>query len=398
VPKYYPKLLLVSDIYPEAGSGGAMVLYRLLEQYPADRLLVVSKESKPSGRLPNVTYLSIDNPIPRWMMMRVNPFWPVMMARKSRYLAGSVFQQIDGFKPEAVLTVAQDHLCFVASEISRKKGISFHVIVHDDWSHHQTIRHCHWTKSFGMMACDWMIGGLFKDASSVSCVSDGMAESYAQRYGIKPKVLLPSRGEDLATIQKPQAHSIGRPVFAYAGNIFHPWIVESLNSLADCLATLGGHLDLYITDEAWASSLSWGLNTQRSRHAGFLPPRELVQRIALSSGGLFLPASFHAKDKLDVSTLFPSKLVDYTAAGVPILIWGPEYCSAVRWGKANPMAAAIVTSQAKPALLQGIKQVLDPLTGNQIAQAGNAAGNRDFDQHRICSSFYETISAMDIAK
>ncbi len=395
--KRLPRILLISDVCPDQNSGGgALVLYRLLEKYPSEKLLVITcSRLKPMSlfsKLANVLYLELENPIPRWMFMRFNPFWPVMMAIKSRKLASTALRVIKDYNPEAILTVVQDHLCFVGIEIANKRNIPLHAIIHDDWSHHQTIRHSRWTKPIGVMACDWIIGRLFKRASTISCVSSGMAEKYSTRYGVKTRVMLPCRGNDNPRMRKSMSNCIGKPVIAYAGNIFHKWIAESLNTLADVLETLGGRLDLYISDKSLQASHQWGLKSVAIKHAGFFTPSEMVDRIAFSAGGLFLPASFHYKDKQDAETLFPSKLVDYTTIGLPILIWGPEYSSAVKWAAANPMAAEVVTSSTKTSLLKGIKRILDPDVGKKIAEAGMDAGNNDFDHERIQSDFFKSIS------
>jgi glycosyltransferase involved in cell wall biosynthesis len=39
---------------------------------------------------------------------------------------------------------------------------------------------------------------------------------------------------------------------------------------------------------------------------------------------------------------FPSKLADCTAVGVPLVIYGPSYCSAVRWANENPGVAKVI--------------------------------------------------------
>jgi hypothetical protein len=47
---------------------------------------------------------------------------------------------------------------------------------------------------------------------------------------------------------------------------------------------------------------------------------------------------------------FPSKLTDYTATGIPLLIRGPAYCSAIRWARENPGVAEVVDSENGAAL------------------------------------------------
>ena len=41
-----PRLLLISDVQAERSAEGMLLLYRLLSQYPADRLMIVTPPSK----------------------------------------------------------------------------------------------------------------------------------------------------------------------------------------------------------------------------------------------------------------------------------------------------------------------------------------------------------------
>ena len=80
-----PQLLLVSDVNAERTAGGALVLFRLLQTYPADRLRVVSFPTAgwpgPAARLPGVEYRTLEYSLPRVVFNRFNPFWPAVMAR-----------------------------------------------------------------------------------------------------------------------------------------------------------------------------------------------------------------------------------------------------------------------------------------------------------------------------
>jgi hypothetical protein len=44
-----------------------------------------------------------------------------------------------------------------------------------------------------------------------------------------------------------------------------------------------------------------------------------------------------------VETSFPSKLPEYAQFGKPIVIWGPEYCSAIHWGREGDRALCIIS-------------------------------------------------------
>jgi hypothetical protein len=48
-----------------------------------------------------------------------------------------------------------------------------------------------------------------------------------------------------------------------------------------------------------------------------------------------------------VETSFPSKLPEYAQFGKPIVIWGPEYCSAIHWGREGDRALCITEASPK---------------------------------------------------
>ena len=56
---------------------------------------------------------------------------------------------------------------------------------------------------------------------------------------------------------------------------------------------------------------------------------------------------------------FPSKLTDYTAAGVPLLIWGPPYCSAVRWAREHEGVAEVVDDAEGEGLQPAIARICE---------------------------------------
>jgi hypothetical protein len=76
---------------------------------------------------------------------------------------------------------------------------------------------------------------------------------------------------------------------------------------------------------------------------------------------------------------FPSKIADYTAVGLPLLIQGPSYCSAVRWAQDNAGAAEIVVDGGEAGLIQALDRLAaDPGHRSRLAIAGASAGERYF--------------------
>ena len=107
---------------------------------------------------------------------------------------------------------------------------------------------------------------------------------------------------------------------------------------------------------------------------GLLPSRELVETLREVADVLLLPMSFVAADQPNMTISFPSKLTDYTSAGLPLLIFGPEYCSAVRWARDNPGVAEIVSTDSSEAAQAALARLANDANYRQrLAEAAASA-------------------------
>jgi hypothetical protein len=93
---------------------------------------------------------------------------------------------------------------------------------------------------------------------------------------------------------------------------------------------------------------------------------------------------------------FPTKLADYTAAGLPILIYGPSYCSAVGWAalaerEMGNAAASVVEQGGGDALANAVERLEDPARRYELAAAAIAAGKRYFTQERSLRVLYGNL-------
>jgi hypothetical protein len=80
---------------------------------------------------------------------------------------------------------------------------------------------------------------------------------------------------------------------------------------------------------------------------------------------LFVPMAFDPAEERSMRLCFPSKLTDYTAAGLPLFVWGPPYSSAVRWARQYGPLGEVVNSQS----LQEIDAALERLGGEAHREA-----------------------------
>lgn len=71
------------------------------------------------------------------------------------------------------------------------------------------------------------------------------------------------------------------------------------------------------------------------------PPRSELESWLRSADAFLIPMVFEEKHRRRMKTSFPSKLIEFAQFGKPLIIWGPEYCSAVQWGEQNEKALCV---------------------------------------------------------
>ncbi len=111
-----------------------------------------------------------------------------------------------------------------------------------------------------------------------------------------------------------------------------------------------------------------------------------MARLRDEADALFVPMSFDASDRANMEMAFPSKLADCTATGLPLLIYGPTYCSAVAWARENEGVAEVV--EAEPQLSEAIKRLANnPAHRVVLGRRALDVGSEYFTHERVRQVF-----------
>jgi glycosyltransferase involved in cell wall biosynthesis len=379
-----PRLLYVGDVTVESTSGGSALLYRLLEQYPKDRLRIVQNHTfgtKPDARIPGVTYDPVSFGKLRILHTRFAGWYSAYLLTGARKFHRDLLPLAREFKPDAVLTVAHRFLWRTADALAEALGVPLHLIVHDDV--HQMAH----TPGLLNRWVDKEFRRVFRRAASRLCVSPYMAELYGRRYDAPADVVYPSRASDVPVFTDPPPRVTSGPAvpgggagltFAFAGTVNSAGMAKAITDLADVLGRDGGRLVLY-SNVAPGSNLGRALDRPYVSVRAMVPFKELIARLRDEADVLFAPVSFADDDRANMEICFPSKLTDYTAAGVPVLVWGPAYSSAVRWANDNPGVAEVVTEQDAGALAGAVRRLsADAARRASLGRAALDVGRRYF--------------------
>jgi glycosyltransferase involved in cell wall biosynthesis len=302
-------------------------------------------------------------------------------------MAPQISASLNGFDCERVLTVAHGFGWLTAAAIAKRRNVPLHLMIHDDWP-----RVAHVTPQFRNWL-DQRFAQVYRQAQSRLCVSPAMSRFYETRYGPPAAVLYPSRAADCTDFVEPPAR-LADPdnafTIAFAGTINSHGYIRALAALQKALEPVDGRLLIFgpLTTDAAQQA---GLNNPNTEIRGLLSSMELLTRLREEAHALFVPMSFADSDRANMEMAFPSKLAGYTATGVPLLIYGPNYCSAVAWARENPGVAEVVEAE------RDFTAAIERLATNpdhRIALGKRALDTgRDYFSHaRVQQRFHQSLS------
>ncbi|MCW2284299.1 hypothetical protein M2323_002152 [Rhodoblastus acidophilus] len=317
-------LLVISFIAPGQGTGSGIVLLRHLQNLDAAgwRITICA----PERELASAVDVS-----PGWRTIAIPPrvwWWPpfrdyvhasnicraALIARK---VAGALGRDL----PTHILTVLWGVESYSAAMLARRIGRPLIAIVHDQqefWAASPARRAYYVRRNQAVL--------------SRADIVFGVSEEILNAYGVcrkKGEILLPAPGE---TIFFSPDHLVPPPelkVF-HAGSL-HPWQADNFLALASSLSARGGKLVL-VTD---AGNQVYRIVSERFPETERMPPpREndlVVQAIAERASACLVSYALDRDVQPWGASSFPSKLIDFSRAGVPVLILAPEDSAIGHW-------------------------------------------------------------------
>ena len=386
-----PRLLYLGDVPVESSYHGSTLLYRLLQGYAADRLAIVEGNLFPARtdrRLPGVSHHTLPVGKSRVLNSRFHDAYSRWLLMGAGRRAAKVRSLLGTFRPDAVLTVAHGHSWVTAAQLAKDASVPLHLILHDDWPR---------------IVAPWLrpsveraFAAVYRQAATRLCTSPFMKEEYERRYGARGTVLLPYRGADAPVfhgIAERLSGSSRTPVVAFAGTINSAGYAQLLRDAATRIAAHQGELLIFGPLDG-AQAAAWGLGLPNIRLGGLLKSEELLPRLRADADVLFVPMSFAAADRDNMRMGFPTKLTDYTAVGLPLLIAGPADCSAVRWANEHPGVAEVVTAADADALGPAIDRLCRDVNHRiALAQVAQRVGNHDFSAATASAIFQSALQA-----
>ncbi len=351
-------LLYICEFPPCNYHGGAILMHRLLKDYPPGRIIVFT--SKPGLEASRVldrlscqhrTFPSVGGSRCLWLSRAKQLInWAILV-----WVSLAAVRAIKRYQIEAILTVLQGWFCYAAAAVGWLTGTPYLMVVHDDFVCRRT-----W---FSRRILKPLTGVVLRRATRIYAVSAAMQSLILREFGAQSEVQWPATAAHKSSERlRAYTNSDGGPVILFAGIVTH-----AVDDGLDLLATLirdgklreygipkvRFHLHANVTEEEWRVH-GWDhpdiLNLRWAAQAD-------VPKLLAGADILFLPYSFRESSRHMVETAFPSKTADYLAAGKPILVVGPLYSTLVQYASEEGFAE-VVTELNVDMLARAIQRIL----------------------------------------
>jgi glycosyltransferase involved in cell wall biosynthesis len=368
------KVLVVSSVVPNAqGSGGELVLHRHLKSNPRIESEVVSWQRFPFrlkviGKLRELGFQSFSRSI--------ECLFPVLPSNKM------VHDLVHSFRPDIVVTVVHGWWHIQARRVASKFELPLVSFFQDWWPDFPDVP----------LAFRSRVERQFRktraDSAVAICVSDGMRRELGE-----PENALVLHDAPSLTRCGDMTRDFQLPLrVAYFGNLaeYGPLIECALRALKGSERV---RLEVFGPSPLWTSGAEDEFRS-RGLYRGFIAPNELAESLQTFQAALVV-MSFAPSHRRRMATSFPSKMIDAMQLGLPVVIWGPEYCSAVKWGRKGDRAFC-VTDPNPLALRETLEELAaSPSELRRLAKSASDAAAADFNYERIQLQF---IDALERAK
>jgi glycosyltransferase involved in cell wall biosynthesis len=394
VKETLPRLLYIGDVPVSNSFAGATLLYRLLTNYPPDRLTVCAPIIDMAAPLKGVRYVGIDARWPRLFRTRLSALYCAWISWRLNAVPRWSLDLVREFRPHAVLTISQTSGWILAWRIAQRANLPLFMLAHDDHVYFRHLPRSMWPWAQRRFA------DAYRHSARRFCISEFMAKEYQQRFGVPAETLLPSR-DPMNPVFKdpaPQTYSAKTALtFAFAGSIHGNSGLRQLLDFGRVAAANGHTLIVYSPQHEQLSRFAAGAAGLDIR-----PPissAKLAENLREEADCLLVTGSFDSDLCDEVSALFPSKVADYSAIGLPLIAWAPKYASIARFIRGHGHVAELVTDADPQTLAPALLRLAaSPQLRQSLARSIIDVGLREFSPESAWDKFSGHLRIVTLGK
>jgi hypothetical protein len=369
-----PRVLVVSSNPPMNEMGGCLLFYRKFVERDDYTFAVVTNR---------VDYPGHGEP---WLLVR-EPAWLQRLSRTrfanfahdyrhallGHRIPAEVKSFARSFAPDVIIMGAHNWMGDLGLALGRylRVPVAGHFM---DWASYAALGH------------RWMVhhlSSIYRKRYRRCDLAFGICPEMLETLGPHPntEVFYPS-GKSLDPPPAPRTRDDHEPFTLFFGGNLGQWYGHALAELGELLRSEPG-LALRVAGKH--PSWSEAANERMSREGeflGYLDKRAYRMEMERADA-LLVIMGFDEESRVVESTSFKSKLVDYLQLGRPVIVWGPDYCTAVRHAEREGFAAMVTTPDPREVVSVLRKLADEPARAREIVEAGHRFFNGYLDADKV---------------
>ena len=320
------RVFYLSYTPPVPSWGGAMSFYRHFVERNDFEIFVATNSSEVEQY--DVPYPYYRFNLPRWLdrMLRTRFYRWISIYQHlvaGHFVPKQVWKAAYTFKPDLVFTIggSWNWTAQVAQRVARRLGVPL-VASFNDWFDFGVTMPPHFQRSI-----ETAFRKFYQECDLAFCTSEGMLEALGPHRNAH--VLYPT-GSAVPSVNAEFTSFVpgGRAATVLFAGSLSAWYGPMLEQLVRASA------DSQLRFEIFGSNATWSPDFDSAARTGGIYKGQLkfdqLKSHAQQADLLLLPMGFGEECAQIERTSFKTKFLDYLTFQKPIVIWGPEYCSAVR--------------------------------------------------------------------
>lgn len=367
-------VIVISSIRPEPTSAGYILLYRHLVNQPDVTLQIYGFE--PTNHSLNTFFRRITGHLRKGFLKKpIDSLWALW---EGRWLDPELPEIIENPENTIVFTVAHGDAFQSAQRFACKHNLPLVVSFQDWWPDIANVyrpikRHL-----------EQQFISLYNSSAVAICVCPEMKHSLGKNERAYVLYPIPEEANSKASASNTYRHC-SRPIkVIYFGNLaeYGPMLAELLEASLDVPEIF---IQVRGENPRWPTAQKERMRSL-SRWLDFAPRGELDTWFD-EADAVVIPMVFEETFKRRMETSFPSKLVEFAQFGKPIIIWGPNYCSASRWARERS-SALCVHDRNPESVVKAIKTLRQsPDEYERLSVAAREAAANEFSPSEIQGQF-----------
>jgi glycosyltransferase involved in cell wall biosynthesis len=380
-----PQIIVISSVQPEPTSAGQILLYRHLNQATGWDIDIVpnpyqGKSNRWQTKLINrLEYTRFHHWGHHFQVIDQGMTWDKTVINSQKQLFNDRNNQ-----KVIVLTVAHGDGCWAAQRFAHRYQLPLVTIFHDWWPDIPRLY-----QPFRRLLQQYF-QKIYQQSHLALCVSEGMKNALGSHSNSQVLYPIPALlNEDFLTQnQSPNRQKSPELRVIYFGNLY-----DYGEMLGQVLEVTKEHSHIQV--QVRGANPNWPVDfcskmRDRNLWLDFAPREELNQWLAEADAFLVV-MSFDPALRRRMETSFPSKLPEYAQFGKAIIIWAPEYCSAIKWGLDGDRAVCITDKDPK-ALVTALENLQKhPNLLKHYSQEAKLASKNEFNPVFIQNQFLESM-------